>query len=161
MTAKAKKNYELVRFSSDTDSTLGLLFRSHAENKIKFLCFSLEDEHRDIKIPGETRVPAGTYEIKLQTAGRMAPRYAEKFPWHKHGMLCLQSVPNFTGIFIHPGETDEHTDGCILVGNWVRQNITKSGMLKESVEAYQRIYEEIAPSLLAGERITLTISDIA
>ncbi|MDP2346730.1 MAG: DUF5675 family protein [Gammaproteobacteria bacterium] len=168
MIQKAINHYKLARFSSDTDSTLGLFFRNKQVNlqpgstgALQFMCYTLEDEHRTVKVPGETRIPAGTYEILLQTAGKMAPRYAEKYDWHKYGMLCLQKVPNFTGIFIHPGETDKHTDGCILTGNWQRQNVTQAGMLKESVEAYKKLYLEIAPILARKERVTIEIVDLA
>jgi len=47
---------EVLRFSSDSDSTLGVLFDT--TNERKFLCFTLEDEFREIKISGETRIPS-------------------------------------------------------------------------------------------------------
>ena len=42
-----------------------------------FTCETLEDEYREVKVEGETRIPAGTYEIKLRTEGRMNERYCE------------------------------------------------------------------------------------
>ena len=56
---------EVIRFSSQNDSTLGLLF--DVTDGRKFLCFTLEDEARDTKVMGETRIPAGIYDLKLRT----------------------------------------------------------------------------------------------
>ncbi len=49
---------KVLRFSSQKDSTHGLLFE---ENDLgnQFLCYTLEDEQRALKVKGETRVPAG------------------------------------------------------------------------------------------------------
>ena len=58
---------EVLRFSSQNDSTLGLLF--DVTNDRKFLCFTLEDEARDTKVMSETRIPAGIYELKLRKEG--------------------------------------------------------------------------------------------
>ena len=55
---------EELRFSSEKDATNGLLF--DVTDGRKFLCYTLEDEHRDVKKYGETRVPAGTYKITLR-----------------------------------------------------------------------------------------------
>ena len=52
---------EVLRFSSQSDSTSGLLFENSSVGK-KFLCYCLEDERRALKVKGETRVPAGTYK---------------------------------------------------------------------------------------------------
>ena len=68
---------EVLRFSSHSDSTLGLLF-DVTEGR-KFLCFTLEDEARDTKVMAETRIPAGTYELKLRTVGGYHERYAKKY----------------------------------------------------------------------------------
>ena len=37
--------------------------------KRTFLAYTLEDEQRDVKVYGETRIPAGTYKLKLRTVG--------------------------------------------------------------------------------------------
>ena len=68
MMEKYKMRLEVQRFSSGDDSTLGLLFDVSGGDR-EFLCFTLEDEKRDIKVKGETRIPAGKYEIKLRKAG--------------------------------------------------------------------------------------------
>jgi len=130
------------------DSTLGLLFNLRMkDNVIKnrhFLCFTLEDEYRDIKKYGETRIPAGTYKIQLRKEGKFHKRYKTRFSDIHNGMLWITDVPNFEYILIHPGNTDEHTDGCLLVGDQVQQNVTKKGYLSNSAEAYRRVYRRIA-----------------
>ena len=57
--------YEVLRVSSGKDSTSGLLFEID-NNKRTFLAYTLEDEQRDVKVWGETRIPAGTYKLKLR-----------------------------------------------------------------------------------------------
>ena len=59
-----KMKLEVIRFSSQKDSTNGLLM--DVTDEIKFLCYTLEDEHREDKIMSETRIPAGTYKLKLR-----------------------------------------------------------------------------------------------
>ena len=145
----------LNRFSGDSDSTLGTL---KADGKL--LGFTLEDEHRDVKVMHETRIPAGTYEIALRANGGMHARYLERFgeDWHR-GMLWLQDVPGFTWIYMHMGANDDHTSGCVLVGDGVMQNVTRAGQLFDTEMAYKRIYPRIASVLLAGKRATITIND--
>ena len=58
---------EVLRFSSQKDSTNGILFDVTEDRK--FLAYTLEDEHREEKVMSETRVPAGTYKITLRTVG--------------------------------------------------------------------------------------------
>ena len=84
---------EVLRFSSQSESTLGILF--NITNGREFLCFTLEDEFRTQKVYGETRIPAGTYEIELRTIGRFHERYLKKFPEMHIGMLWIRNVPNF------------------------------------------------------------------
>ena len=44
---------------------------------------------------------------------------------HKGMLPWVQDVPGFEYILIHTGNTDEHTSGCLLVGDTQQQNITK------------------------------------
>ena len=49
----------VLRFSSQEDSTSGLLFEKTEGMGLRFLCYTLEDEARALKIKGETRIPSG------------------------------------------------------------------------------------------------------
>jgi len=150
---------EVLRFSSQKDSTNGLLF-DVTGGKRKFLCYTLEDEHRDDKVKGETRVPAGTYKITLRTTGGFHARYEKKYGSMHKGMLWVREVPNFEYILIHTGNTDEHTAGCLLVGNSQQANFGSSdGFIGSSVDAYKRIYPAIAAALEEGEEVSITYTD--
>jgi len=140
------------RFISDDDSTV-----SKVSVGGKFVCFGLEDEYRVEKVVGETRIPAGTYRIKLRTEGGHHEKYKRRFPDIHKGMLHLQEVPNFTWILIHCGNTDEHTDGCLLVGS---QAVTEPGdmMITGSGAAYKRFYPLVVDAA-ANDDLTITYED--
>jgi hypothetical protein len=99
---------------------------------------TLEDEIREVKVHGETAIPAGTYKLTLRNAGGKTKRYAKRFPEMHKGMIWLRDVPNFTYVYIHIGNFVEDTEGCILVGWRAR---TRS--LQSSTKAYMRIYPKI------------------
>ena len=100
---------EVLRFSSGSDSTNGALFDvSDRIDGRKFLCYTLEDEQRDKKIKGETRIPAGSYEIRIRRIGGFNERYSKRFGKMHRGMLHIINVPGFEYILIHCGNTDEH-----------------------------------------------------
>ena len=150
---------EVLRFSSEKDSTNGLLF--DVSDGRSFLCYTLEDEHRDEKVMAETRIPAGTYRITLRTTGGFHGRYIKKYgqDFHK-GMLWVRDVPNFEYILIHTGNTDEHTAGCLIVGDSQQANFGESdGFIGSSNEAYKRIYPAIAQALTSGEEVEITYID--
>jgi len=150
---------EVLRFSSQVDSTSGLLFEI-TDIKRHFLCYTLEDERRAFKVKGETRVPAGTYKIELRTEGGFHGRYSKKYPGVHIGMLHIQDVPNFEYILIHTGNTDEHTAGCLIVGDAQENNkIIADGFVGKSVNAYKRIYPSIAKAIQQGEEVTITYID--
>ena len=150
---------EVLRFSSQADSTNGILF-DVTGGKRKFLCYTLEDEHRDNKVNGETRVPAGTYRVTLRTTGGFHSRYKNKYGELHKGMLWVRDVPDFEYILIHTGNTDEHTAGCLLVGDSQQANFNSSnGMVGSSVNAYKRIYPPIAEALEKGESVSITYID--
>lgn len=150
---------EVLRFSSQVDSTSGLLFEITGVKR-HFLCYTLEDERRAFKVKGETRVPAGTYKIELRTEGGFHGRYSKKYPGVHIGMLHIQDVPNFEYILIHTGNTDEHTAGCLIVGDAQENNkIIADGFVGKSVNAYKRIYPSIAKAIKQGEEVTITYID--
>ena len=150
---------KVLRFSSQEDSTSGLLFEE-GDMGIKFLCYTLEDERRALKVKGETRVPAGTYKIDLRTEGGFHSRYDRKYPGVHIGMLHVLDVPNFEYILIHTGNTDEHTAGCLIVGDSQENNaIISDGFVGKSVNAYKRIYPSIAKAIQQGEEVTIEYID--
>jgi len=149
---------EILRVSSESDSSSGLVF--DITDGRKFLCYSLEDEYRNEKVMHETRVPAGTYSIKLRTVGGFNARYEKKYGDFHKGMLHVQDVPGFEYILIHTGNTDEHTSGCLIVGDSQENNqLMKNGFIGKSVQAYKRIYTPIAEALENGEEVTITYVD--
>ena len=149
---------KVLRFSSQEDSTSGLLFLE-GKKGLEFLCYTLEDESRDLKIKGETRVPAGIYKVELRTKGGFHERYKKRFRDIHKGMLHITNVPGFEYILIHTGNTDEHTAGCLLVGDSQENNkIIKDGFIGKSTNAYKRIYPDISRAVLK-EKVTIEYID--
>jgi hypothetical protein len=152
--------YEVLRVSSGKDATSGLLFEVD-NNKRTFLAYTLEDEQRDVKVWGETRIPAGTYKLKLREEGGFHNRYLSKYgtPFHK-GMIWVQDVPGFEWILWHTGNTDEHTAGCLILGNTQTNNrIAKDGFVGSSVDAYKFVYPRVAAAIESGLDVEVTYVD--
>jgi len=149
----------VFRFSSQEDSTSGLLFEKD-DLGMNFLCYTLEDERRALKIKGETRVPCGTYNLALRKEGGFDARYKKKYPGIHKGMIQVMDVPNFEYILIHVGNDDSATSGCLLVGDSQENNIIiKDGFIGKSANAYKRIYPSIAKQLELGNEVTITYID--
>ena len=149
---------EVIRFSSGTDSTNGILID---KTNNKFLAYTLEDEYRDEKKYGETRIPEGTYKLGLRKVGGYHTKYSKRFSDIHIGMLHVLDVPNFEYILIHCGNTDEHTAGCLLLGDSQENNtLIKNGFIGKSTQAYKRIYPDIANAIDCGEEVTITYKTI-
>ena len=149
---------EALRFRSGKEATLGLLLDITGGAK-KFLCFTLEDQFQPVKVSGETRIPAGRYEVTLRTTGGKHSKYGARSPDMHGGMLWVRNVPGFEYILIHVGNDDDDTEGCLLVGDTSVQNVTGRGMIGGSGNAYERIYPLIADRLAAGEKVFITYTD--
>lgn len=150
---------ELFRFAKRKGYTLGLLF--DVTDNIggeKFLCFTLEDEYRTVKIPKETCIPDGLYNIILRNYGGHHNRYSTKFPSIHQGMLQLENVEGFTNILIHIGNTVKDTEGCILVGDGLIQNGVPKATLTSSTQAYKRVYKKIVDGLKRDGEVTILIN---
>jgi ribonucleotide reductase alpha subunit len=62
---------EIIQYTSDKEVAVCNLAsialpKFVKDGKFEFLCYSLEDEYREDKILGETRIPEGEYEIKFR-----------------------------------------------------------------------------------------------
>jgi hypothetical protein len=76
-------------------------------------------------------------------------------------MLHLQDVPNFTYILIHGGNTDEHTSGCLIVGETQQDlDISKDGFISRSQVAYKKLYRKVANVLLQGKPVSIEYTTI-
>ena len=107
----------------------------------KYFCDTLEDKDRGlkstmtlqeiqkIKIKHQTAIPIGIYRIDMNT---VSPKYSDfkKYPYAKPysgKMPRLQNVPGYSGVLIHPGNTENSTSGCLLVGeNKVKGKVINS-----------------------------------
>lgn len=95
---------KLNRIQFTDISTIGELWIDDEEDRF---CFTLEDKVRPhgVKVAGKTAIPPGQYEININ--------WSQRF---KRPMPLLLDVPGFEGVRIHAGNTEEDTEGCILVG---------------------------------------------
>lgn len=140
------------RITSDNDSTISTIFVDG-----QFVCFGLEDEYREDKVPAETRIPAGEYSVHLKVVGGFHARYNRKFPDIHKGMLHLQDVPEFEHILIHVGNTEAHTAGCLLVGTGAMAQAGEMS-IQASVAAYKRLYALVVDAAAEND-LTITIID--
>ena len=148
---------EVIRYSSGHESTLSIILIDK-----EFFGYGLEDEFRTVKVWGETRIPAGTYPIKLRTEGSHHERYLAKYgpDWHK-GMLHVLNVPNFTFILHHTGNKDDDTAGCLVGGMKANNNQYKNteGYVSESTLWYENYYPVVRDAILKGEPVHVTYID--
>lgn len=116
----------LRRIYKASNYTIGKLYVDN-----EYFCDTLEDTVRDLpwscentekgqsckceeKIYGKTAIPEGKYKIILSMSNRFKKILPE-----------ILKVPHFLGIRIHSGNTENDTEGCILVG----ENTTKGKVL--------------------------------
>jgi hypothetical protein len=112
-------------------------------------CFTLEDVEREVtdkpvsawKVPGETAIPEGIYNVVITPSQRF-----------KRDLPLLENVPGFSGVRIHPGNTAEDTEGCVLVGMAKTPN-----SVTNSRQAFDRLFAKIKESLGCGEKVTLEV----
>jgi hypothetical protein len=129
-------------------STIGAL-----EVDGQFECLTLEDQVRrdpnpatpanEAKIPGQTAIPAGKYRVIVNHSARF-----------QRLLPLLLDVPGFAGVRIHPGNTAEHTEGCILVGDEEGRDFIGNSRL-----AFNRLYPKIMAAFAKREPILLEILD--
>jgi hypothetical protein len=145
---------KLLRYSDDGDTTIGLLFVNGG-----FYCYTLEDTHQDEKVEGETRIPAGIYNIGYRKEDtpltiKYKERYPEWFTWH----VQLANVPQFESIYIHNGGDHTHTEGCILVSDSMNVG-SENTVLSNSRNTFKRLYRFISEKLDNNVPVRIIIRD--
>lgn len=153
----------LKRQSTGDESTIGTLHKKVGGPILadEFRAFTLEDQPNTPKIKGETRIPAGRYQIKeREVLSPLTEKYRAKYSWFRWH-LQLQDVPDFEYVYIHVGNTDDHTDGCILVGDGAMSNVEEDGKVLSSRVCFQRLYEDIIEAFDMGDEIWITVEDYA
>ena len=129
----------LYRFSESEESTIGLLYQGKY-----FLCFTLEDQYQKVKVEGETRIPEGKYKIKQRRVlSGLTKKYRAKYPFFDYHFE-LQDVPGFKYVYLHVGNDDDHTKGCILIGDRLKSNqVDDVNNLGASGPAFARLYKRM------------------
>ena len=147
---------QVVRHQFGKDATNGMLFIDGI-----FECYTLEDQYQAVKVMHETCIPEGTYDINFRKTGGFHAKYSERYQNAHYGMLHIQDVPNFTYILIHTGNTDEHTSGCLIVGETQQDlDLGKDGFVGQSVKAYKAMYRKVANELLQGKKVSIEYTTI-
>ena len=138
--------------------------------------YHIEDEIRKVKVHGETCIDASTYNL----ATRYSPKFSDQFywnesgqiliekkdylkiapenrqPWVPHELIWLTNVPNFQYVLIHWGNTDDDTDGCLIVGDSLGM-LNKQGAVFNSRKFYRKFYAAVYSKIKAGgQQITIT-----
>ena len=72
-------------------------------------------------------------------------------------MIHLIDVPNFQYIYIHIGNVDEDSSGCILVGEYVLSNKDKLKLVNSTI-AYKSLYKIIIDAM-SKEDVYINIID--
>ena len=128
----------VVREPSKNGATLGELLLDGVHE-----AWTVEDEVRDVKIPGETAIPAGKYRVVLT----MSKRFGKVLPE-------LLNVPNYEGVRIHSGNTAADTHGCILIG----EEKSPTGVLR-SREAMVELMAALTGVIENGEQVWIEVKN--
>jgi uncharacterized protein DUF5675 len=146
---------KVERLFSSPDGTIGVLFLGD-----KAQCFTLEDEFHPVKVPGETRIPAGCYQLRLRALGESPhfdTAYATVFGSGFHrGMVEIMAVPGFSNVLIHTGNKSADTRGCLLVGETANSCAID---LAGSRDAYRPLYQKLFAALSGGGAVSITLTD--
>lgn len=135
----------------------------------KFICYALEDKTRGPNEPhpqGATSIPYGEYQVHFRQEGGMYFRYRDRFKdiRQERGILHLYNIKDnkydkwyaFPGVlagacvYIHCGNTDADTLGCLLLGN-----VKETDKVTGSWDAYKLFYVLVADALEKNETVTI------
>jgi hypothetical protein len=138
----------VIRRPTWLDTTPGKLYLDGT-----FFCFVLEDRVRELstpvetwKVPGKTAIPQGRYPLVLEDSPKFGPQ-----------TLTVANVPGFSYIRIHAGNTDENTEGCLLVGQTFLEAADDGGDVLNSRVALDQLKAKVVPAIQRGEPTFITV----
>jgi Family of unknown function (DUF5675) len=147
-------NLLLQRTHANELRTWGKLFADGV-----FLCYTLEDAVREIsgqpvdvwKVKGATAVPSTSYSpspyiVTLENSPRFGPN-----------TLTIAGVPGFVGVRMHAGNTEEDTEGCVLLGQAINAAGIVGGTSRPAVELVKKV---VTQAREIHQMVLLEISNI-
>lgn len=129
--------------------------------------YSIEDEAREVKIKGETRVPSGVRNLALRFSPKFSNEYLanpdgsfqivraktasneQKVTWKPHQLIWVKDVPDFEYVLVHWGNTDDDTDGCLVIGMSIGK-VGEQDAVLQSRACYEKYYPLIAKEVEKG-----------
>lgn len=156
------KLFTVNRLKGEADWTL-----SKFDFDGKEMGVGIEDEKRDVKVKGETRLDAGLYDLALRNSPHFSNSYyrdddgnlihaidrrtPEQIAMYStpHEMIWITGTPRHEFCLIHWGNTDDDTDGCYVVG-CVFGTSGKQKAVLNSRKKYTEIYPIIWKSIKNG-----------
>lgn len=130
----------------------------------EYICDTIEDKDRGLKqemplseikekkVYGKTAIPTGLYDLTLNV---VSPRLGSKPYFQKvcNGKVPrILNVPGFDGVLLHPGNTEEDSYGCLILG------LNKAvGKVLESRATFEKVYKILKKGNDKGEKITIEI----
>jgi len=141
----------LQRTHGNDTSTWGKLFVDS-----EFFCYTLEDAVREVigapveawKVGHKTAIPSTEYvghpySVTLEASGRFGPN-----------TITINDVPGFKYIRVHPGNTSDDTEGCLLLGTAIDAHGIVGGTSRPAVDKLK------STIVAAGAGAELTVRNI-
>lgn len=146
-----KLRIRVTRDAPCPGSTLGVVELDLPDDSAGWLPFgySCEDIDRRVeedlarKQKGATAIPVGTYAVRLYDS-----------PAHGPDTLELVDVPGFRHIQLHPGNSADDSEGCILIG--LGRDLGK-GIVTRSRPACAWLRAEAIEAIRAGGTVTVEV----
>lgn len=141
----------LLRYLDDGNTSLGLLYLGK-----QFFCYTLEDTHRDEKVPAGTRIPEGRYPLSFNpTLTDLTKKYRSRFSWFDYH-IEINNIPNYDLVYLHIGNSHQDTRGCILLADGVNTGSSEK-MVTHSQRAFERFYKAVYPKISSQENLEIKI----
>lgn len=131
----------------------GVFFSNTIEDKDRGLTSAMTTPQiAIIKKPGITAIPTGTYPITLDIQSSKYKKSKTMMAFCNAYMPRLVNVPGYGGILIHPGNSAEDTEGCIIPGK-----NDKVGWVSNSITYFKTLYNKMKEAKKRKESITIEI----
>lgn len=156
------------RFPSAPDWTLSEFFINGVKKGV-----GVEDEKRDVKVFGETRIKNKVYELDLVYSPKFSNSYFMDVNGNlsttkdnrftaPHLLIHVMNVDEFGHVLWHWGNTDLDTNACYIVGSYFAYFKDREGVAGSRVkyvEIYPIIYQLITNNRLKGIKTFVEYKD--